>query len=164
MPPHFLLRGDWAIAQLAVPQATAKSDFPAAFPRRAREMESHRVVAAVSFGARSSPGPDPFAAVLFVLCRCSTGFVPLDFVTAVAGPFGFADFGSAAAVVVVVVVVVADPVLSLSAADLSAVAVDPGSADSAADLSCSVYSFVEELGKERAVALVSCFSTRRFSF
>src|SRR5215469_14143986 len=112
MAPPFLLRRDWVIAQLAVSQAMAKSDFVAAFPRLAREMEFHQVVAAVSFATRSWPEPDLFAVVLFVLCRCSTGFVPVDFVTAAAGPFGFAGLGSA---VVVAAAAALDPVFGLSA-------------------------------------------------
>ena len=162
MALHFPLRLDWVIVHFAVDPVTANRDFPAASPRLVREMEFHQVVAAVSFGARSSPEPDLFAVVLFVLCRCSTDFVPADFVTAAAGPFGFAGFGSA---VVAAAVVVADPVFGLSAAGLSVVAVaDPGSADFAADFACSGYSFVAGLGRERAVALVSCFLTRRFFF
>src|SRR5205809_4969190 len=132
MALHFLLHRDSVIVHFAVGLVTANPDFPAAFPRLAREMEFHQVVAAVSFGARSSPEPDLFAVVLLVLCRCSAGFVAADFGTA-AGPFGFAGFGSAVAAAAVV----ADPVFGLSAADLSVVAVDPGSADSAADFSCS---------------------------
>ena len=160
MALHSPLHRDWVIVHFAVDLVTANPDFPAAFRRLAREMEFHQVVAAVSFGARSSPEPDLFAVVLFVLRRCSAGFVPADFVTAAAGPFGFAGFGSPFAAAAVV----ADPVFGLSAADLSVVAVDPGSADSAADFACSGYSFVAGLGRERAVALASCFLTRRSFF
>src|SRR6266481_6118951 len=149
MALHLLLHQDWVIAQLAVPPATGTSDFAAAFPHLAREMEFHRVVAAVSFESRSSPGPACFALVLFAPCRCPIGFAPADFVTAAAGPFGFA-------------VVAAGPVFGLSAADLSVVAVDPGSADSAADFVCFGYFFVAGLGRERTAALASCFLTRRF--
>src|SRR5215475_9051527 len=87
-----------------------KADCPAAFLRRAREMGSRRVVAAVSFPVRFSPESGLFAVVLFALCRspiCSAiaGFVPA------ADPFDPADSGFAvvvaavAAAVVVVVVV-----------------------------------------------------------
>ena len=67
-------------------------------------MEFHQVVAAVSFGARSWPEPDLFAVVLFVLCRCSTDFLPADFVTAAAGPFGLAVFGSAVVLLILFLV------------------------------------------------------------
>jgi hypothetical protein len=85
-------------------------------------------------------------------------------VTSAADPFGFAGFGFA--VVAAVVVVVAG---RLSAADFSAVAVDPGFPDfavSAADPASFVYPFAEgkEKERERAVVLASCFLTRRFSF
>src|SRR5216117_3128856 len=138
MALRFLLHRGWVIVHFAVGPVTANSDFPAAFLRLAREMEFHQVVAAVSFGARFWLEPDPCAVVLFVLCRYPTGSVP-----APADPFGFAGFGSVAAAVV------ADPVFGLSVADLSVVAVDPGSADSASDFACSGYFFVAGLGRER---------------
>src|SRR5437588_2360771 len=120
----------------------AKADCPAGFVRLAREMDSHRVVVAASFGARFSPAPDLSAAVPSVVCRCPIRFATVGFVPA-AGPFDL-------------VAVVA----GLSAAGLSVVAPDPGSGGSvvvvvvvAADLASSAYFSAAELGKEKAVAL-----------
>ena len=97
MLPHFLLRRGSEILQPGVLPVTASPEFAVAFGHLVKEMESQQVVAAVSFGARSSLEPDLFAVFLFVLCRYSTGFLPADFVTA-AGPFGFAGVGSAGAI------------------------------------------------------------------
>src|SRR5947208_10902286 len=131
---HFPLRPGWAILQPAVAPAMAKADCPAGFVRLAREMDSHRVVVAASFGARFSPAPDLSAAVPSVVCRCPIRFATVGFAPAAAGPFDL------------VVAVVA----GFSAADLSVVAV-------AADLACSAYFFAAALGKEKAVALAFCF-------
>src|SRR6478736_3501833 len=153
---RFLLRQDLVIVQPVVVPAKAKAACPAAFLRRAREMDSRRAVAAVSFAVRFLPETGLFAVVLFCLCRCpicpaTAGFVPA------ADPFDPADsgFAVAAAVVVAVVVVAAAAaavaaVVDLSAAGLSVVASGPGSvgfAVFAADLACSVCSFAVALGK-----------------
>src|SRR5438270_9741333 len=146
---RFLLRPDSAILQPAFAPAMATADFLAGFVRLVREMDSHRVVVAASFGARFSPAPDLSAAVPSVVCRCPIRFATVGFVPA-AGPFDL-------------VAVVA----GLSAAGLSVVAPDPGSGGSvvvAADLASSAYFSAAELGKEKAVALAFCFSTRRSSF
>lgn len=129
-----------------------KADCPAAFLRRAREMGSRLVVAAVSFAVRFSPETGPFVVVLFAVCRCLSRFVTAGFAPA-ADPSVAADSGFVVAVVVV-------------AADLSVVAADPGSAVvAAADLSCPVCSFAVALGKGRVVVAVPfCFLTRRSSF
>ena len=161
--PHFLLRPDLVIVQLAAVPARAKADYSAAFLRRVREMDSHRAVAAVSFAVRFSPGTGPFAVVvLFGLCRCLRPFAIADFAPAAA-----ADPGSAAAVVVAAAVAVVD-LSDLSAADLSAVAAGPGSvgfADFAADLAFSVCPFAVASGKGMVVVAVPfCFLTHRSSF
>ena len=152
------------IVQLVVVPARAKAVCPAAFLRRAREMDSRRVVAAVSFAVRFSPETGPFAVVLFAVCRCPRPFATAGFVPA-ADPFDPAGsgFAAVAAVVVVVVADLSDP----SAADLSVVVVGPcsvGPAVFAADLSCLACSFAVASGKERVVAVPFCFSTRRSSF
>src|SRR6478735_2704892 len=123
---RFLLRRDLVIVQPVVVPARAKADCPADFLSRAREMDSRRVVAAVSFAVRFSPETGPFAVVLFGLCRCpicpaTAGFAPA------ADPFGLA--GSDFAVVAVVAAAVADlfDPSDLSAADLSVVAACPAS-------------------------------------
>ena len=158
------------IVQPVVVPASAKAVCPAAFLRRAMEMDSRRVVAAVSFAVRFSPETGPFAVVLFDLCRCpicpaTAGFVPA------ADPFDPADSGfaaAAAAVVVVAAAAVAVDLFDLSAADLSFVAAGPGFvgfAVFAADLACSVCSFAVALGKGMVVVAVAfCFLTRRSSF
>src|SRR6476469_8398087 len=102
---RFLLRQDLVIVQPVVVPAMAKAACPAAFLCRATEMDSRRVVAAVSFAVRFSPETGPFAVVLFGLCRCpicpaTAGFVPA------ADPFGPAD--SAFVVVVVVAAAAVD--------------------------------------------------------
>ena len=159
---RFLLRPDLVIAQPVVGRAKAlvKRDCPAAFLRRAREMDSRRAVAAVSFAVRFLPETGPFAVVLFGLCRCPICLATAGFVPA-ADPFDPAGSGFAAAAAVVVVV--ADP----SAADLSVVAAGPGSVGSAvfaADLACSVCSFAVASGKGKVGAVPFCFLTRRSSF
>src|SRR5438105_3946778 len=146
---HFPLRPGWAILQPAVAPAMAKADCPAGFVRLAREMDSHRLVVAASFGARFSPAPDLSAAVPSVVCRSRNRFAIAGFAPAAAGPFDLVVAG-------------------FSAADLSVVAGDPGSAGPgvvavAADLACSAYFSAAELGKEKAVALPFCFLTRRSS-
>ena len=144
----------------------AKTDWPAVFLSRAMETDSRRVVAAVSFAVRFSPGTDLFAVVLFGLCRCpicpaTAGFAPA------ADPFDPAYSDFAAAVVVVAVVVVVD-LFDLSAAGLSVVAAGPGSigfAVFAADPAFSVCLFAVALGKEMVVVAVPfCFLTHRSSF
>ena len=163
---RFLLRPDLVIVQPVVVPARAKADCPGAFLRRAREMDSRRVVSAVSFAVRFSPEIGPFAVVLFGLCRCpicpaTAGFAPA------ADPFDLADSGFAVVAVVAPAAVVVG-LSDLSAAGLSVVAAGPGSvgfAVFAADLACSVCSFAVALGKGMAVVAVPfCFLTRRSSF
>ena len=165
------------IVQPVAPPAMAKADCSAAFLRRARETESRRIAAAVSFGARFWPETGPFAVVLFSLCRCPIGLATAGFVPA-ADPFDPADSGfavvvaaAAAAVVVAAVAVVAAAVADLaglSAADLSVVAAGPGSvgfAVFAADPAFSVCLFAVALGKGMVVVAVPfCFLTHRSSF
>src|SRR5437016_11113078 len=141
-PFRFLLRPDLVIVQPVAGPAKAKADCLAAFLRRAREMDSRRAVVAVSFAVRFLPETGPFAVVLFCLCRCPICLATAGFVPA-ADPFDPAGSGFAAADL-------SDP----SAADLAvvavAVAVGPGSVDSAvfaADLSCPACSFAVALGK-----------------
>src|SRR4030095_3492061 len=138
----------------------AKPDCPAAFLRRAREMDFRWVVAAVSFAVRFSPETGLFAVVLFGPCRfpiCSAtaGFVPA------ADPFDPAGSGFAAAAAVAV------DLSGLSAADLSVVAAVPGSVGSvvfAAGLASFVCPFAVALGRVRVVAVLFYFLTRRSSF
>ena len=132
-------------------------------------MDSRRVVAAVSFAVRFSPGTGPFAVVLFGLCRCPICLATAGFVPA-ADPFDPADSGFAA-VVVVAAAAAAAVVVDLSdlfAVGLSVVAAGPGSvgfAVFAADLACSVCSFAVALGKGMVVVAVPfCFLTHRSSF
>ena len=166
---RFLLRPDLVIVQPVVgpAKATAKPDYPAAFLRRAREMDSRRVVAAVSFAVRFLPETGLFAVVLFGLCRCPICLATAGFVPA-ADPFDPAGSGFAAAAAVAVAVAVADPsAADLFAADLSVVAAGPGSVGSAvfaADLACSVCSFAVASGKGKVGAVPFCFLTRRSSF
>src|SRR6478735_4582639 len=149
---RFLLRRDLVIVQPVVVPARAKADCPADFLSRAREMDSRRVVAAVSFAVRFSPETGPFAVLLFGLCRCpicpaTAGFVPA------ADPFDPADSGFAAAAVVVVVAAV----VAFDLSGLSAVAAGPGSvgfAVFAADPACSVCSFAVALEKGMVVVAV----------
>ena len=154
---RFLLRPDLVIVQALVGPAKAKAGCPAAFLRRAREMDSRRPVAAVSFAVRSLPETGLFAVVLFCLCRCLICLATADFVPA-ADPFDPAGSDFAAAAV--------DP----SAADLSVVAAGLGSVGSvgsavfASDLACPVCSFVVASAKGRVVAVPFYFSTRRSSF
>ena len=154
--------------QLVAVPAKAKTDCPAAFPRRAKETDFRRAVAAASFAVRFWPEIGLSAVVLFGLCRspiCSAtaGFVPA------ADPFDPA--GSGFAVVAVVVAVVAVDLFDLSglsAADLSVVAAGPGSVGSvvfAACLACSVCPFAVALGKGMVVVAVPfCFLTHQSSF
>ena len=141
------------ILRPGVALAMAKAHSPGDFVRLARGTDSHQVVVAASFGVRFSPALDPSAALPSAVCRCPIRFATAGFVPAAAGPFDLA------------VAVVA----GFSAADLSVVAADPGSAGPdvvavASDFACSAYFSAAELGKEKAVALVSCFLTRRSSF
>ncbi len=140
--------------------AMGKPDCPA-FLRPAREMDSRRVAAAVSFAVRFSPEIDPFAVVLFAVCRRSTGFATAGFVPA-ADPAD-SDLAAAAAAVVAA----AADLFDLSAADLFIVAAGPGSVCSAvfaADLAYPFCSFAVALGKGRVVAAVFYFLTHRSSF
>ena len=155
------------IVQPVVVPARAMADCPASFLRRAMEMDSRQVVAAVSFAVRFSPETGLFAVVLFGLCRCpicpaTAGFVPA------ADPFDPADSGFAAAAVVVVVAAVVAAVDPFDLSGLSAVAAGPGSvgfAVFAADPACSVCSFAVALEKGMVVVAVPfCFLTRRSSF
>ena len=154
------------IVQPDVLPARAKADCPAAFLRRAREMDSRRAVAAVSFGVRFSPETGPFAVVLFAVCRCPRPFATAGFVPA-ADPFDPADSGFAAVVVAAAAAVAVD-LSDLSAAGLSVVAACPGSVGLsvvAADLSCSVCSFAAALERGMVVVAVPfCFLIRRSSF
>ena len=169
---RFHLRPGLVIVQPVVVQAMerAKTDCPAVFLSRAMATDSRRALAAVSFAVRFSPGADPFAVVLFGLCRCPRPFAIAGFVPAAADPFDPADSGFAAAVVAAVAVAVAVVVdlSDLSAADLSVVAAGPGSvgfAVFAADLASSVCPFAVALGKGMAVVAVPfCFLTHRSSF
>src|SRR5204863_6004080 len=122
---HFLLCPDLVIARpVAAPaMAMGKPDCPA-FLRQAREMDSRRVAAAVSFAVRFSPETDCFGVVLFAVCRRSTGFATAGFVPA-------ADPSDSDLAAVVVVAAVAD-LFDLSAADFSVVAAGCGSVGSAA--------------------------------
>ena len=156
------------IVQPAVGPAMATADCPAAFQRRARGMDSRRVVAAVSSAVRFSPETGPSAVVLFAVCRSPRPFATAGFVPA-ADPFDPADSGFAvvAAAAAAAVVDLFDP-SDLSAAGLSVVAACPGSVGLsvvAADLACSVCSFAAALEKGTVVVAVPfCFLTRRFSF
>jgi len=162
---RFLLRQGLAIVQPVALRARAKADCSAAFRSRAMETDSRRaVVAAVSFAVRFSAETDPFAVVLFGLCRCPLCLATAGFAPA-ADPFDPVVSDSAAVVVAAVVADLSD----LSAAGLSVVAAaDPdsvGSAVFAACLACSVCPFAVALGKGMAVVAVPfCFLTRRFSF
>ena len=120
--PHFLLRPDLVIVQLAAVPARAKADCSAAFLHRAREMDFRRVVAAVSFAVRFSPETGLFAVGLFGLCRspiCSAtaGFVPA------ADPFDPAGSGFAVVAVAAVVVVAAAAAVVVAAAVTATAAV-----------------------------------------
>src|SRR5436190_7545443 len=125
---RFLLRQDLVIVQPVVLPARAKAVCPAAFLRRAREMDSRRLVAAVSFAVRFSPETGPFAVVLFGLCRSPICFATAGFVPAADSSD---PAGSGFAAVVVVVAVVDLSAAGLSAAGLSVVAACPDSAASA---------------------------------
>ena len=161
---RLLLPPDLVIFQPVLGPAKAKADCPAAFLRRAREMDSRRAVAAVSFAVRFLPETGLFAVVLFCLCRCpiclaTAGFVPAADL--------FDPAGSGFAVVVVAAAVAVADLSDPSAADLSVVAVGPGSVGSAvfaADLACSVCSFAVASGKGKVGAVPFCFLTRRSSF
>ena len=155
------------IVQPVVVPARGKAVCPAASLRRAREMDSRRVVLAVSFAVRFSPETGLFAVVLFGLCRCSICLATAGFVPA-ADPFDPADSGFAVVVVVVAAAVVVVDLSDLFAVGLSVVAAGPGSVGFpvfAADLACPVCSFAVALGKGMVVVAVPfCFLTRRSSF
>ena len=157
---HFLLRPGLVILQLAVAQATVKADWPAAFPRLAREKGFRWAVAAVSFVARSLPGIGRSFPVGLSGSQTCLGTadlaIPFDL-------FAAADPALAAVVVgpaaVVVVAAVAGPAVS-------AAAVGPDFAF-AADLASpvdSACSFAAGIGKGRAVVAISCFLTPQFFF
>src|SRR5436309_10782450 len=76
---HFLLRRGSVILHPAVPPAMARADWPVACQRPAKERGSHRIVAAVSFAARSLPGIDP--------CRFQIDLVTVDRSTVAVGLF-----------------------------------------------------------------------------
>src|SRR6266496_1801117 len=132
---HFLLPLGSVILQLGVPQATVKAGWPAAFPRLATEKGSRWVVAAVSFVARSSPGPGRFAFLASAVCRRSIGLVAVDLAIAAADPFCLVDLAAVAAV----------------AAGSAVVAV-------------SVCPFAAATEKGRAAVAISCFLAPRSSF
>ena len=141
------------IVQPVAAPARAKAGCPAAFLRRAREMDSRRAVAAVSFAVRFSPETGLFAVVLFGLSRCPICLATAVFVPA-ADPFDPAGSGFAVAVAAAAAPV---DLSDLSAAGLSVVAAGPdsvGFAVFAADLACPACSFAVALGKERAVVAV----------
>jgi hypothetical protein len=154
------------IVQLAVGPAMGTAVYPAAFLRRAMEMDSRRVVAAVSFAVRFLPETGLFAVVLFGLCRCPICLATAGFAPA-AHLFDPFDLSAAVVAAAAVVVDLFDP-SDLSVADLSVVAAGPGSVGLsvvAADLFCSVCSFAAGLGKGRVVVAVPiCFLTHRSSF
>src|SRR5436190_9470178 len=99
--------------------AMGKPDCPA-FLRQAREMDSRRVAAAVSFAVRFSPETDLFAVVLFAVCRRSTGFATAGFVPAADPADSDLAAAVAAAAAAAAVAAVAD-LFDLSAADFSVV-------------------------------------------
>src|SRR6266542_1007348 len=138
---HFLLPLGSVILQLGVPQATVKAGWPAAFPRLATEKGSRWVVAAVSFVARSSPGPGRFAFLASAVCRRSIGLVAVDLAIAAADPFCLVDLAAVAAVAAG----------SAVAADLDFFAV-------------SVCPFSAATEKGRAAVAISCFLAPRSSF
>src|SRR6266498_2153652 len=138
---HFLLPLGSVILRLGVPQATVKAGWPAAFPRLATEKGSRWAVAAVSFVARSSPGPGRFAFLASAVCRRSIGLVAVDLAIAAADPFCLVDLAAVAAV----------GVDSAVAADLDFFAV-------------SVCPFAAATEKGRAAVAISCFLAPRSSF
>ena len=164
---HFHLRPGSAILQLVVPLVTVKAGSPSDFPRLAREKGSRRVVAVVSFVARSSPEVARFA---FVPCLGSICFAIADLVIAAADPFSLVRSDLAA-----VVGSVGFAAGSVVAVDLS-VAVDSAetvfaAADFvvAADSGCSVdsvcsFAAAMEKGRGRIVAALSCSLIPRSSF
>src|SRR6266540_2732144 len=159
---HFHLLLGSVIVQLVVALVTAKAGSPAAFPRLAMEKGSRRVVAVVSFVARSSPELARFAFVLFGLSR----FAAVDLVIAAAAD----PCSPAAPDLAAVVGSVGFAAGSVVAVDLS-VAVD--SAETvfvvAADSGCSVdsvcsFAAAMEKGRGRIVAALSCSLIPRSSF
>src|SRR6266542_4311361 len=171
--PHFLLLLGSVIRQLGVPQATVKAGWPAAFPRLATEKGSRWAVPAVSFVARSSPGPGRFAFLASAVCRRSIGLVVVCLAFAAAYPFCLVDLAAVAAGSAVA----ADPAVAAGPASGLAVAVSVDSAatasaaglDSAvaADLdffAVSVCPFAAATEKVRAAVAISCFLAPRSSF
>src|SRR6266540_26654 len=173
---HFLLPLGSVILQLGVPQATVKAGWPAAFPRLATEKGSRWVVAAVSFVARSSPGPGRFAFLASAVCRRSIGLVAVDLAIAAADPFCLVDLAAVAAVAAGSAVA-ADPVDPAVAAGPAAglavaVSVDSAATASAAGLdsavaadldffAVSVCPFAAATEKGRAAVAISCFLAPR---
>src|SRR6266542_4960854 len=179
---HFLLPLGSVILQLGVPQVTVKADWPAAFSRLATEKGSRWAVAAVSFVARSSPGPGRFAFLASAVCRRSIGLVAVDLAIAAADPFCLVDLAAVAAVAAGSAVA-ADPVDPVDpavaagpAAGLAvAVSVDSAATASAAGLdsavaadldffAVSVCPFAAATEKGRAAVAISCFLAPRSSF
>src|SRR6266496_2048553 len=155
---HFLLPLGSVILQLGVPQATVKAGWPAAFPRLATEKGSRWVVAAVSFVARSSPGPGRFAFLASAVCCRSIGLVAVDLAIAAADPFCLVDLAAVVADSALVAVSV-DPAVTASAAGLdSAVAADLDF------FAVSVCPFAAATEKGRAAVAISCFLAPRSSF
>src|SRR6266540_1301765 len=153
---HFLLPLGSVILQLGVPQATVKAGWPAAFPRLATEKGSRWVVAAVSFVARSSPGPGRFAFLASAVCRRSIGLVAVDLAIAAADPFCLADLAAAGPASGLAVAVSVDSAATASAAGLdSAVAADLDF------FAVSVCPFAAATEKGRAAVAISCFLAPR---
>src|SRR6266540_3110247 len=161
---HFHLLLGSVIVQLVVALVTAKAGSPAAFPRLAMEKGSRRVVAVVSFVARSSPELARFAFVLFGLSR----FAAVDLVIAAAAdpcspaaPDLAAVVGFAAGSVVAVDLSVAvDSAETVFAAADFVVAADSGCS---VDSVCSFAAAMEK-GRGRIVAALSCSLIPRSSF
>src|SRR6266540_2032003 len=164
---HFLLPLGSVILQLGVPQATVKAGWPAAFPRLATEKGSRWVVAAVSFVARSSPGPGRFAFLASAVCRRSIGLVAVDLAIAAADPFCLVDLAAVAAVAAGSAVA-AGPAAGLavavsvdSAATASAAGLDSAVAADLDFFAVSVCPFAAATEKGRAAVAISCFLAPR---
>src|SRR6266498_401338 len=164
---HFLLPLGSVILQLGVPQATVKAGWPAAFPRLATEKGSRWAVPAVSFVARSSPGPGRFAFLASAVCRRSIGLVAVDLAIAAADPFCLVDLAAVAAGSAVA----AGPASGLavavsvdSAATASAAGLDSAVAADLDFFAVSVCPFAAATEKGRAAVAISCFLAPRSSF
>src|SRR6266496_791910 len=161
---HFLLPLGSVILQLGVPQATVKAGWPAAFPRLATEKGSRWVVAAVSFVARSSPGPGRFAFLASAVCRRSIGLVAVDLAIAAADPFCLVDLAAVAAVAAGSAAGLAVAVSVDSAATASAAGLDSAVAADLDFFAVSVCPFAAATEKGRAAVAISCFLAPRSSF